>query len=207
MRPLLSLVAFVLLLALLPGCTSRLNCTRLEDYLGRDVDLVDLGSEIGRQLAAESFPPLVPRNPEQPVLVTTLVSNDNLTKSSAFGRSLQNAIAAELVRQGYAVNEVRLRGNVLLAAGEGEFMLSRDLMELQEKQKAQAVVVGTYSLANRVMYLSVRLVSPAGGHIRSAYEQRLCLDENTLRMLGLELIDDDEIVQPPSEPLLDKVFY
>jgi len=206
MRRLCLLCVWGLLLALVVGCTSRLNCTRLEDLLGADVDLVALGTEIGDQLVRQAFPPLIPRQAEQPVLVTTLVNNDNLQEASAFGRSLQNAIAAELVRLGYAVNEVRLRGDVLLRSGQGEFMLSRELMELNDRQRAQAVVVGTYALANRVMYLSVRLVEPGSGHIRAAYERRICLDENTLRMLGLEILDEDP-VPAPSEPLLDKILY
>ncbi len=187
------------------GC-SRLNCTRLERLLGGDVNLISLGRDIGDELIDGSFPPLIPRQPEQPVLVTTLANNDNLRDSSSFGRSLQNAVAAEFVRRGYSVNEVKLRGDVSINAGEGEFMLTRDLDELQGTQRAQAVVVGTYTMANRVMYLSVRLVNPGNGSIRSVYEQRICLDENSLRMLGLQLSEEDE-VDAPGEPLLDKFLY
>lgn len=187
------------------GC-SRLNCTRLEKLLGGDVNLISLGRDIADELIGGSFPPLIPRQPEQPVLVTTLANNDNLQDSSSFGRSLQNAVAAEFVRRGYSVNEVKLRGDVSINAGEGEFMLTRDLDELQGKQRAQAVVVGTYTMANRVMYLSVRLVNPGNGSIRSVYEQRICLDENSLRMLGLQLDEDDD-VEAPNEPLLDKFLY
>ncbi len=187
------------------GC-SRLNCTRLERLLGGDVNLISLGRDIGDELIEGSFPPLIPHQPEQPVLVTTVVNNDNLRDSSSFGRSLQNAVAAEFVRRGYSVNEVKLRGDVSINAGQGEFMLTRDLDELKGKQRAQAVVVGTYTMANRVMYLSVRLVNPGNGSIRSVYEQRICLDENSLRMLGLQLDEKDD-VQPPQEPLLDKFLY
>ncbi|MCF6186376.1 MAG: hypothetical protein L3J49_02725, partial [Desulfobulbaceae bacterium] len=126
------------------GC-SRLNCTRLEKLLGGDVNLISLGRDIGDELIDGSFPPLIPRQPEQPVLVTTLVNNDNLRDSSSFGRSLQNAVAAEFVRRGYSVNEVKLRGDVSINAGEGEFMLTRELDEREGKQRAQAVGVGTYT--------------------------------------------------------------
>ena len=129
-----------------------------------------------------------------------------ISNSSSFGRSLQNAVAAEFVRRGYSVNEVKLRGDVLINVGEGEFMLTRNLDELQGKQRAQAVVVGTYTMANRVMYLSVRLVNPGDGYIRSVYEERICLDDNSLRMLGLQLDEDDD-VEAPNEPLLDKFLY
>lgn len=201
----LLLVFFVLPLAL-SGCSSRFNCTRLETLLGSDVNLISLGREIGDELISRSFPPLMPRQPEQPVLVTTLVNNENLRESSSFGRSLQNAVAAEFVRQGFVVNEVKLRSDVSINAEEGEFMLSRELDVLEGKQRAQAVVVGTYTMANRVMYLSVRLVEPDSGVIRSVFEQRICLDENSLRMLGLEFLEE-EGVDPPGESLLDSLLY
>jgi len=199
------LLALLVSLFLIAGC-SRLNCTRLEKILGADVNVISLGQDVADTLIAQSFPVLIPRQPEQPVLVTTLVNNDNLQESSSFGRSLQNAIAAEFVRQGFTVNEVKLRPDMTIQVGKGELMLSRDLDDLGGKQRAQAVVVGTYTLANRVMYLSVRLVTPGKGTIRSVYEQRLCLDENTLRMLGLQL-DERDGVEAPEEPLLDRLLY
>jgi len=196
---------FLVVISLVTGC-SRLNCTRLETLFGGDINLVTLGANIGAELITHSFPPLRPRQPEQPILVTTLVSNENLHKSSSFGRSLQNSIAAEFVRQGFTVKEVKLRRDVEVHLGEGEFMLSRDLGELQRTQRAQAVVVGTYTMANRVMYLSVRLVKAGDGSVRSVYEKRICLDENSLRLLGLEFDEDDEVTAP-CESWLDKILY
>ncbi len=198
------LFSFILLTSF-AGC-SRLNCTRLESVLGGEVNLISLGQDIGKELIDRSYPPLLPRQPQQPVLVTTLVNNDNLGDSTSFGRSLQNSIAAAFVRQGFTVHEIKLRGDVVISPEEGEFMLSRDLYELKGKRRAQGVVVGTYTMANRVMYLSVRLVKPGDSSIRSVYEKRLCLDENSLRMLGLGL-DEQGGEDAPGEPFLDKVLY
>jgi TolB-like protein len=206
-RPSLFFLLILGLLVFLSGC-SRLNCTRMETLLGGDVNLVRLGKEVGNELIKHSFPPLLPHQPGQPVLVTTLVNNNNLNDSSSFGRSLQNAITSEFVRRGYVVNELKMRGDVFVRSGEGEFMLSRQLDQLEVKQRAQAVVVGTYTMANRVMYLSVRLVNPGDGSIRSVYEKRICLDENSLRMLGLMFdTDQEDFVKEPPEPLLDKLLY
>ncbi len=189
------------------GCSS-FNGTRLEGLLGGDVNLIKLGDKIAESLITQSFPPVLPMQAEQPVIVTTLVDNNDLTDASNFGRSLQNHIAAGFVSRGFTVKEMKLRRDVLIQAGRGEFMLTRHLRELAEKQRAQAVVVGTYSMANRVMYLSARLVSPGDRTIRSAYEDRLYLDENSLNMLGLQFSQNETgFVQPPSEPLLDKLLY
>ena len=205
MKQLIFFSIVALVIPALTGC-SRLNCTPLEQLLGADVNLVSLGKNISDTLIAQSMPPLLPRQPEQPVFITTPVNNDNLKNSSSFARSLQNSIGAEFVRQGFAVNEIKLRGNVVINEGKGEFMLSRDLMELKEKQLAQAIVVGTYTLVDRVMYLSIRLVRPGDSAILAVYEKRLCLDVGSLQMLGLQVNEEDPFPKP-GEPLLDRVLY
>ncbi len=197
--------AFLLLSLLLSGC-ARFNCTRLESLLGGHVNLVRLGAEIGDRLVDEAMPPLVPRQADRPVLVTTLVENTELDVTSDFGRTLQNHIASEFVRRGYTVREIRLRRDLVILQREGEFMLSRALSDLADREKAQAVVVGTYSLADRVMYLTVRLVRPDDRAILATWDRRLCLDERTLRMLGLQFREDTDI-EPPAESVLDRILY
>ncbi len=199
------LLFLTLLPVLVSGC-SNLNCTRLESLLGGHVDLVRLGAEIGDRLIDEAMPPLLPGQEDRPVLVTTLVENTDLDQSSDFGRTLQNHIASRFVRRGFPVREIRLRSDLLILQKEGEFMLSRDLSELADRQQAQAVVVGTYSLADRVMYLSVRLVRPKDRTILATWDKRLCLDERTLRMLGLQFQKDTDI-KPPAESVLDRILY
>jgi TolB-like protein len=193
------------------GC-SQLNGTRLEPVLGGDIDLVDLGDEVAETLIRQPVPPLIPYQPDQPILVATLVNNDNLNDTSSFGRSFQNNIIAGFVSRGFAVKEIKLRRDMLVEVHKGEFMLTRDLQELAGKQRAQAVVVGTYTLANRVMYLSVRLVSPQNQAIRGVYEGKLYLDDNNLRLLGLKFkngggADPSQPVLPPNPSVLDSILY
>ncbi|MDR2549194.1 MAG: hypothetical protein LBD10_03195 [Desulfobulbus sp.] len=195
----------------LAGC-SQFNGTRLEPLLGGDVDLAALGDEVAATLASQPVPPLMPNQPEQPILVTTLVNNDNLNDTSSFGRTFQNSIAAGFAKRAYSVKEIKLRRDLLVKKDEGEFMLTRNLQEMAGTQRAQAVVVGTYALANRVMYLSVRLVSPRNQAIIGAYEDKIYLDDNNLRLLGLKFkdgTDEDPIhpVLPPRPSVLDKILY
>jgi len=195
----------------LAGC-SQLNGTRLEPVLGGDIDLVALGDEVADTLCRQPVPPLMPHQPDQPILITTLVNNDNLNDTTSFGRSFQNNVTAGFVKRGYAVKEVKLRRDMLVEVHKGEFMLTRDLQELAGKQRAQAVVVGTYALANRVMYLSLRLVSPHNQAIRAVYEDKLYLDDNNLRLLGLKFKngagdDPTQPVLPPEPSLLDSILY
>ena len=202
-----------LVLVIITGC-SNLNGTRLEPVLGGDVNLVRLGDKVAETLIEQSLPPLLPRQPSQPVLITTLVNNDDLADTSSFGRSFQNNIGAGFVDRGYTVKEVKLRRDMLVEREKGEFMLTRDLREMAGKQNAQAIVVGTYAMANRVMYLSVRLVNPLDQSIRAAYEDRITLDENSLKMLGLRYdtrkksaCGESGEICPPSESIIDRVFY
>lgn len=200
------LLCFIFLTA--TAC-SKLNGTRLEPVFGADVNLVKLGDRVAEMLITRAHPPLFP---QQPILVTTLVNNDHLDDTTSFGRSFQNNVTAGFVGRGYVVREIKLRRDLLVEGHRGEFMLTRDLQELAEKERAQAVVVGTYTMANQVMYLSVRLVDPRDRSIRSAYEDKLYLDGNSLRMLGLtmahqrtEVVSDE--VRPPSPSILNRILY
>lgn len=191
---------------------SHLNGTRLESVLGADINLVKLGDRVAETLISRAYPPLFSHQANQPVLVTTLVNNDNLDDTSSFGRSFQNNVTAGFVRRGYAVREIKLRRDVVVEPDQGEFMLSRELQELADKERAQAIVVGTYTMTNRVMYLSVRLVNPVDRSIRSVYEQKLYLDANSLRMLGLGFDHRtadaaSDLVRPPSPSILDRILY
>ncbi|ADW18021.1 hypothetical protein Despr_1873 [Desulfobulbus propionicus DSM 2032] len=201
-----------LLLCLSLSACSDFNGTRLEPFLGGDVNLVELGDKVAETLIMQTLPPLIPHQGDQPILITTLVNNDNLSDTSSFGRSFQNNIAAGFVARGYTVKELKLRRDLLVELHKGEFMLTRNLAEMAGIQRAQAVVVGTYALANRVMYLSVRLVSPKDQTIKATYEDKLTLDANSLRMLGLRIkngADRDPIepALPPSPSVLDDLLY
>lgn len=203
------LLSFALLA--LTAC-SHLNGTRLEPVLGADINLVKQGDRVAETLITRAHPPLMPHQANQPILVTTLVNNDNLDATSSFGRSFQNNVTAGFVRRGYVVREIKLRRDLLVETDRGEFMLTRELRELADSERAQAIIVGTYTMTNRVMYLSVRLVDPVDRSIRSVYEERLYLDANSLGMLGLgfdrrtaDAASDQ--VRPPSPSILDRILY
>jgi TolB-like protein len=146
-------------------------------------------------------------------MVASIVNNDNLEETSSFGRSLQNDIAAGFVSRGYAVKEIKLRKDMLVQPNKGEFMLNGNMREPVSKLGAQGIVVGTYTMANRVMYLSVRLVNPIDQSILAAYEDKLYLDADSLKMLGLQFSTKTgqnaaaEQIQPPSPSWIDKILY
>ena len=206
-RPFGSFVTILILIFLLSGCSS-FNCTRLENLLGGDVNLITLAEKITDNLVEDALPPLIPRHPDLPILTSTFVCNDNLEETSRFGRLLQEYIGARLVQLGYTVREIKLRDTMQINPGSGEKMLSRDLSQITADQPAQATLVGTYSLNNRTLYISTRLVNPVNKNILSAHSYRLCMDDNLLAMFGLQReMEDKETIEAPSKSILNKIFY
>lgn len=205
-----SFTSFFIILILLPlfSSCSTFNCTRLEGLLGGNVNLISLAEKITDNLVDEALPPLIPRHPELPILTSTFVYNDDLKQTSRFGRLLQEHIGARLVQRGYTVREVKLRDTMQITPGSGEKMLSREISKITADQPAQATLVGTYSLINRTLYISARLVNPINKNILSAHSYKLCMDDNLLAMFGLQRqMEDQDIIEAPSESTLNKIFY
>ncbi|SDU42147.1 FlgO family outer membrane protein [Desulfobacula phenolica] len=86
---------------------------------------------------------------KRPIIVASLVSVDDIYKSSTYGRMSAEIIANRLAQHGYSVKELKMNQNrIYIKKGEGEFVLSRDLQNVASKHDVQAVVVGTYALLN-----------------------------------------------------------
>ena len=204
------LVLVITLSGLLTGCSS-FNCTKLQGVLGTEQNLITLATQITDNLTQKAFPPLLPGEPELPILVTTFVNNDNLKETSRFGRILQEHIASRLVQTNYTVKEIKLRQTLLMQEQSGETMLSRDTQKIDPKQSltSQAILVGTYSYTDRVMSISARLVNPKDRNIISSYDYQLCMDDNISTMFEPKRkpsTPDDEVA-PPKKSVIDSIFY
>lgn len=193
-------------LIFLTGCSS-FNCTRLENLLGSNTNLIKFSYTIADNLAERALPPLIPRHPDMPILVTTLVNNDDLTHTSRFGRVLQEHIRSRLVQLGFTVKEIKLTNTLQIYPGAGETMLSRDLSLLPGAQQAQAVLAGTISHTDSTMYISTRLINPLNSNIIASDDYKLCMDDNILAMFGLQRRDNtDDVIKEPSQPFLNSIF-
>ncbi|MBA3005633.1 MAG: hypothetical protein KKB91_01910 [Proteobacteria bacterium] len=204
-------IILTLVLSLSLAACSSFNCTRLEKQLGAEENLINLAARITDDLTQKAFPPLMPRQPDLPVLSTTFVNNNDLKETSRFGRILQEHISSRLVQLGYTTKELKLRDTLLMQERSGETMLSRDVKDINNKQSlsAQAILVGTYSYTDRIMYISARLINPKDRNIISSYDYRLCMDDNILAMFGLkrQSIGLDDEVDPPRGSWINSLFY
>ncbi len=194
--------------SLLASC-SQLNCTRFGDILGKDINLIDFSYHIADSLLNTAQPPLIPRHPEMPILVTTFVDNNDLQQTSSLGRSLQEHISSRFVQRGYAVKEVKLAKQLLIAEKSGESILSRDIMRLSASQNVQAFVVGTISSTQETMYISTRMINPTNKTIISTADYRLCIDDTIRAMFfpQTKQTHGEEAIPEPSRPWLNRILY
>ncbi|MBY0454974.1 MAG: hypothetical protein K2Q11_08870 [Burkholderiaceae bacterium] len=124
-----------------------------------------------------------PLDPSRAVLVATVVSVDRLDESSRLGRTLSEQLAGGLVQRGVRVVEPRLRDNLAISVVQGELLLSRELRDLSRAHNAQAVLVGTYSVSARAVYVSIKLVHPVGNVVVAAVDYVLPMDDNVRGLL------------------------
>jgi len=205
--PLVTIFAAVGVVIILCGCTA-FNCTRLENILGGDTDLIQFSYTMADNLVERSMPQMVPGHPDMPILVTTFVDNNDLQQTSHFGRILQEHIVSRLVQLGYTVRETKMTTSLHIEPRSGETILSRDPSQLKIEQQAQAILTGTISRTDRILYVSARLINPINNNILATDDYRLCMDDDILAMFGMQhQPEGDKAVDEPRQPLFNSILY
>ena len=92
------------------------------------------------------------------LLPTTFVNLDDLSRTSTFGRFCTEQLAEEMKMRDYGVVELRRLTELLILPRTGELALGRDTDEIFNTYKANAILIGTYTVAGQQVVLSVRLV-------------------------------------------------
>nr|WP_280712731.1 FlgO family outer membrane protein [Desulfobaculum xiamenense] len=125
------------------------------------------------------------------MLAATFVDRDAFDRSSAFGRLVSAQVVSRLVQGGYDVVEIRLRRELGIREGQGEFALTRQTAQLmQEKFDAQALLVGCYTVDARNVFVSVRVVRLEDGVQVSAFDWALPKKGVVARLLAPESSED-----------------
>lgn len=134
----------------------------------------------------------VPIDKEKAIIVTSLVSVNNLDHSSSMGRMAGEVLANKLSQKGFTVKELKMGQNkIFIKEGKGEFVLSRKLQEIAKLYDVQAVVVGTYAVGEELelkrygetmlnrpltkLYLSIRMVTTDTDNICSSTAQAMTI--------------------------------
>lgn len=170
-------VAFVFLMALLStGCESFMPA-------GGNEPRVDLVAEL-QKAAKTLLGNTQGLEKHKRVLVTTLVSVDNLRESSTFGRQVAEVFTSEIARTGLPVVELRMRDSIFVREGTGELMLSRELHHLYASHNAQAVLVGTYAIARDSLFVNVRLVQVSTNLILGSHSFALPINRDVRTLIA-----------------------
>ncbi|CAG1772547.1 hypothetical protein BAC2_02647 [uncultured bacterium] len=165
------------LLAMLAGCASDLTYldARIDPFISTNYKaadaLVDSIKSSGHALP-----------PDATLMVGTLVNIDSLEESSRLGRTISEQVQARLTQRGFKVIELKLRGALFIKKDQGELLLSREVQDLRASHKAEAVVVGTYSVAKQFIYVNLKMVD-ADNLAVSAHDYTLPLDRNVRALL------------------------
>jgi TolB-like protein len=122
-------------------------------------------------------------DPAQPVLVATLVDQEELSESSRLGRLVSEHIGSRLSNKGVRVVELKLREQLFMKGSTGALLLSREVRDVSQAHSAQAVVVGTYTSSGQTLYLSLKLVKPEGNTVVSAHDYAMPLNANIKGLL------------------------
>ena len=119
----------------------------------------------------------------KPIIIATSVNVDDLGDSSTFGRLASQLVATRLTQLGYLVRDVTYMQGLVVTPETGEMVLSREASKIALENNAQAVVAGTYAVGGEKIYLNLRLLAAADGHLISAVDVAIPLNEDTQRMI------------------------
>ncbi len=120
-----------------------------------------------------------------PVLVATIVNVNDMSRAAPLGRTLSEQYASIMSGKGFNVKEIKLRGDVFVKEGTGELLLSREIKDIARSQNAALVLVGTYSAAANLTYVSLKLVRTEDSRIVRGHDYALPNDRDVQRMLAV----------------------
>lgn len=165
------------------GCTASVGST--PSYTSTyasvgDSDFIKANYKATKDLVA-SLTQLLESN--TPIIVSTVVNIDELTESSRLGRTISEQVGAKLTHLGFKVIELKMRSNIFVKRNEGELLLSREISEVMRNHRAQAVVVGTYSVSTDFVYVNLKMVSQDKNVIIAAHDYSLPMTKNIASLL------------------------
>ena len=145
---------FSILLVVAARALTACQTNYLEEERVKDVDMIGVSHATAEKMISQSAGRLEPGN----LLVASFADINDLEKSSTFGRTVAQQIASVFSKKGYKIVEMRLRNTVYIATTEGEFLLSRELSKIGDEHDAEAVIVGTYAVGSKKVYVTAKLI-------------------------------------------------
>lgn len=120
---------------------------------------------------------------DRPIIVATVVDIDDLEHSSTLGRFVSESVSARFTQGRFRMVEMKFQNAVYMKNGEGELMLTRQIREIAGAHQAQAVIVGTYSRANSVVFVNLKVVKPENNIVLAAQDYVLPMTRDVCVMI------------------------
>ncbi len=165
----------LLLVPLLMGCATTMDL----EWPEQEPNLIAVSYSIADSLISRLKTKPIPFSP---ILVASFVEVGKAERSSNFGRMMSDFIASRLSMNGFKVVEMKAGDQVRFVRNSGDLLLSKESVEAQP-QKAQAVVVGTYTKVDRGIYVSARIVRADNQQIVSSVDLHLPLSYELMFLL------------------------
>ena len=156
------------------------GCVHLAARYDLDADLIAASYEAADGLVAQLNPPHIR---DRSILVTAFADIDDVTRTSTFGRTVAEYVGDRFIQLGFQVTEMRVDEAVFVRRASGELVPSPELREVALSADAQVVLTGTYSAAEKVIYVSARMIDPADSTVFAAHGFRVVRGENNRRLL------------------------
>lgn len=129
-----------------------------------------------------------------PIMAVSFVNLHNMEQTSDFGRILSEEVSNNFFQFGYTIIEPRLREETLTTHNEnGEFALSRNLQNISPSLGAQAILSGTYAIADNSVAVSARVVHAQTKVLLAAAHCHLLLTPEVARLIQHPLLSSANI--------------
>ncbi len=140
-----------------------------------DVDLIRMSHAVADALVAELRKNHPSFHQRKPILITSFVNRSDMDSTSELGVLISDHVSSRFSQQGYRVVEPRLRNDLAIRKGIGEFILSRDIDKLSADNKAYAVVVGNYTQTKSLLDFTARLIQIKDRQVLSSVDAKIPL--------------------------------
>lgn len=170
-------IIYTIILALtLSGCISS---SKPEPTQSVKYDMTSVNYKAAEKLLADAKLPL-----GAAVIMATVVNIDDIESSSTLGRLISEQISSRFVQAEMNVIEMKFRENVYIKQNTGELMLTREIGKIAKTHSANAVVVGTYAMANSAVYVNLKIINPSTNVVIAATDYILPMNRDIEDMAG-----------------------
>ena len=148
----------------------------------RDADLISRNQSVADDLIAQAQ---LVMDAGRPVLVAPFMEVNHLNEYTPLGSITAEQMAGRLAQDGFKVLDVKLdRETLYTLQGEAGMLLSDELRNLSTSVGAQAVLIGTYAVGERTVFVTARLVRASDNMVLAAENYELPLGPDTEALLG-----------------------